>query len=627
MRKLITYITGIVVLTPLFFFTSCEEFLDPEQELKIKEEQLFDDWYEYRSVEMGMYGLQQDLVEQILVLGELRGDLLTITPNANADMVEVYNFSVSKDNKYASPTNFFKLIASANNFIRILERERPEVLDPESPVTNYDKLYGEALCMRAWAYFTAVQIYGKVPYIHESLVTMEEIQDFVNSPVSYVDSVYIEFSVDGYYNDTTYNRPVELEKNLYDTEMIIDLFTEDLEENVKAVGVNHYIDNNDETWEISIWNTYAMHALLGQMYLTRGNYVKAAEHFEDIIISNIAVSDDDENLQLRYQLDNSFAYSDWRNIFTNIDNREHIFSLWFNKTYFQQNRFQRIFENSGPHKYMLKPSQRAIDIWETVWRNATIDYDNDNPDNTKVIEPGFPSDFYRGYGSSYIYLRSNGMPINTGEYIDMLQLRARGDDRSSRNIMEGVDTLVYKYSINKTMFDEDANFIVYRAADIHLYLAEIYTYWEFVQTGNVRPSVSKALGLVNDGSYYGQSAAREQLGVRGRVGLGWNEDDAISITNIIYEHDPYTNKIVGYRDLTGNLREKQLYLEEQILDERARELAYEGKRFYDLIRVAKKRNDPSFLAEKVSSKYPPGKREQIYALLLDENNWYINYFE
>jgi hypothetical protein len=43
--------------------------------------------------------------------------------------------------------------------------------------------------------------------------------------------------------------------------------------------------------------------------------------------------------------------------------------------------------------------------------------------------------------------------------------------------------------------------------------------------------------------------------------------------------------------------------------------------------VAKRRNDPSFLAEIVSQKYSEGKQQEIYNLLLDENNWYINYFE
>jgi len=110
------------ILASGLVISSCKDFLNPEQELNITEDKLFDDWYEYRSIEMGLYGLQQQLVEQIVILGELRGDLLTITENADADMIEIYNFNVSKENQYVSPTNFFKLISASNNFIRVLER-------------------------------------------------------------------------------------------------------------------------------------------------------------------------------------------------------------------------------------------------------------------------------------------------------------------------------------------------------------------------------------------------------------------------------------------------------------------------------------------------------------------------
>jgi tetratricopeptide (TPR) repeat protein len=343
------------VLIGIGLFTSCEKLLDPEQELQITDDKLFDDWYEYRAIEMGLYGLQQQLVEQLVILGELRGDLLSITPNADPDMVEIYNFNVSKTNKYASPTNFFKLISASNNFIRVLVKEHPEILNPDAPVTNFDRLYGEALCMRAWAYFNAVRIYGKVPYIHESLVTMEEIDNYIKSPGSYVDSVYIVYGKNGYHNDTIYNHPITLERKYYDTEKVVDVFAEQLEKQVKAVGVNHYIDNNDNSWEVTIWNTYAYYALLGQMYLTRGDLAKAVKYFREIMNNT---SDN-----RRYQLDESFANFKWNTIFNNIDNRENIFTLWFNKENFQQNNFQSIFETFAPHKFMLKPSSVSIFKW------------------------------------------------------------------------------------------------------------------------------------------------------------------------------------------------------------------------------------------------------------------------
>src|SRR5512147_1930701 len=86
-----------IFLFAVILLQSCKDFLNPDQPVDVTGDELFDDWYEYRSVAMGFYALQQKLVEQLVVLGELRGDLLTVTPNADADLMEIYNFKVSKD--------------------------------------------------------------------------------------------------------------------------------------------------------------------------------------------------------------------------------------------------------------------------------------------------------------------------------------------------------------------------------------------------------------------------------------------------------------------------------------------------------------------------------------------------
>lgn len=623
MRKNLKYSVIIIsLLMSVVFLPSCKNFLNPDQELNITKDKLFNDWYEYRSVAMGLYGLQQKLVEQLVVLGELRGDLLTITPNADADLIEIYNFQASKTNKYADPTNFYKLISACNSFISELEKSHPEVLDKKVAVTNYDKLYGETLCMRAWAYFNAVRIYGKVPVIYESLTSIGEVEAYLNSSSTYIDSVHIVFGQDGFKNDTTKNVPITLTKQFYDIDMVMRVFSKELEENVKAVGVNHYIDNGDKSWEVTVWNTFAWHALLGQMYLTSGDLTKAASH-----LNAIAFTTSDN---YRYQLDKTFSMAQWGNIFTGIDSREHIYTLWFNKANQQQNDFQRLFEPWEPHQYMLKPTKSAIDIWETTWRGYSLTIpDANKPALTTLnkLQRGIPSDFYRGYGSSYLYVK-NGLPLSANDYMQMLVWKMNKDVRSYTSLMDGVDTVVFKYSIGKNRYDQDANFIVYRAGGIQLYLAEIYTWWAYEQNGQTRTFTTNAVSIVNDGSNYNLQTNRVQLGIRGRAGFNsYGPNGGIQVGNINYIHDPYTNEVTGYTDLTGNLHAKQLYLEELIMDERARELAYEGERFYDLIRVAKRRNDPSFLARKVSAKYPASERQAIYNKLLDEKNWYIHLFD
>jgi hypothetical protein len=271
---------------------------------------------------------------------------------------------------------------------------------------------------------------------------------------------------------------------------------------------------------------------------------------------------------------------------------------------------------------MMKPTKLAVENWETIWSGTKVNKDNTNPSATYVVETGVPGDFSRGHRISYAYRKGSEL-LNNEEVRLMLHYKSIGNYRDMENLMNGVDTVVYKYTIGKDIFDHDANFIIYRAANIHLYAAEIYTYWLFDRTGNgnLTTDVNKSLAILNNGAYRDPPNAN-QLGVRGRVGFG-DGDDAVYVENYIYRHDPYTNRIIGYINLSNNLPGKQAYLEDQIIRERARELAYEGQRFFDLIRVAKKRNDPAYLADKVAAKFSGAKAEQIRSLLMNEENWYI----
>jgi hypothetical protein len=59
-----------------------------------------------------------------------------------------------------------------------------------------------------------------------------------------------------------------------------------------------------------------------------------------------------------------------------------------------------------------------------------------------------------------------------------------------------------------------------------------------------------------------------------------------------------------------------------IIKEMALEGAFEGYRYYDLMRVALRRNAPEYLADPISKQN--GKADDaLRALLMDKKNWYL----
>lgn len=637
--------------------SSCNKLYDTKQGLNLTESDLYSDWYEYRAAAVGLYGLQAKLVEQLMVLGELRGDLMTITPNADPDLVEIYNFNYSKTNKYIDPTNFFKLIASCNSFIRNVKAKHPEVVNMNQSVNKYDRIYAEGLCMRAWAYFNAARIYGKVPYIPEQLVTLEQIEGYVNSPGIYIDTTHVNYKPDGYHNDTVAVFRDTLTKQFYDLPKIIEVFSNQLEteiklENgIKAVGYQYDVVTARPEWEIITWHLYSYHALLGQMYLTLGDYKKAHDHFEAIIPQRLMPSDG----TARYDLGTAFAGPLWSTIFSTLSNKEHIYTIWFGKSNFQQNGLQDLILND----FKLKPTHAAVTNWETQWYGQRINVPTGHPEQATMTVVGNPGDRYRGYGFSYACAKLNlnildsSKVVSGTDYYNMLYLKSKGDFRSANSIMEGYDTIIYKYLGDKSAFSKDINYIIYRAAGIHLYQAEVYLEWKQDLSSGTGTLNQYTEQLLNQGNYFNLLSSRTERGVRGRVGLAGNPNyvnsygnttsfamndpdlftpynDGIQWATTVFYHNPITNKVIGYGQLAGT--QLLQYRENALLTEKALELAFEGERFYDLMRFTKRRTDfnPSdnnLLAKLVSAKYPAGQREQIYNYLLNPDNWYIHYFD
>jgi len=145
--------------------------------------------------------------------------------------------------------------------------------------------------------------------------------------------------------------------------------------------------------------------------------------------------------------------------------------------------------------------------------------------------------------------------------------------------------VVIKYSLFKEAFDDDAGIIIYRASEFHLSTCEAVC-----RMGKL----SDAMDHMNQGLLYESAWG---MGTRSRVNISMMAADDISST---------------------------LAVEDAILKERAMELAFEGLRWFDLVRIARHRDDPSYLADKVAAKFDdPAKRELVRSMLMDQNNWFI----
>lgn len=122
----------------------------------------------------------------------------------------------------------------------------------------------------------------------------------------------------------------------------------------------------------------------------------------------------------------------------------------------------------------------------------------------------------------------------------------------------------------------DPNFIVYRLADVMLMRAEALAHLGFDEK-------TQAIALVNQ--------------VRDRVRL-----------------DPYDS-------VDGNI--ETTLLMDIIMKERAMELAGEGKRWFDLVRVATNDNRPDFLVNSVVNSRTVGERAIVRARIIDPRSWYL----
>ncbi|HZK02943.1 MAG TPA: hypothetical protein VFC94_00870 [Bacteroidaceae bacterium] len=147
--------------------TSCEDMLSTESSMVMFEEdnvlnQATDTVYSV----MGIIQKIQVIADRTVLFGELRGELTELTEFASADMRAISEFSVSIDNQYNRPADYYAVINNCNYFLA-----NADTSYQKNAQYVFKREYAAVMAFRAWAYLQLAQTYGKVPFVIEPITS------------------------------------------------------------------------------------------------------------------------------------------------------------------------------------------------------------------------------------------------------------------------------------------------------------------------------------------------------------------------------------------------------------------------------------------------------------------------
>ncbi|MDR1343309.1 MAG: RagB/SusD family nutrient uptake outer membrane protein [Prevotellaceae bacterium] len=527
---------------------------------------------------LGIYGKLMGLADRVIILNELRADLLDITPNATNDMAAISNHTAAADNKYCDVAPFYEVILNCNDALKNFDGMRQE--NKLSPA-DYAYRYADVATVRCWVYLQLAIHFGSVPYITDPLQTVSDLQDMAKFPLKSLDDMVVTL--------------ISCMESLPTTEL----------------------STESPLYQVSDADGYDMRMLflnkkvmLGDLYLWADRYGDAARLYYDVIdeaekklfsgSEQFAYKLDgdvwDASHEPRFQicypryksLDISSFRNRWKEMFarpsSNSELRREMITMWsYNARFAPQYPLIELFANTGKGKYQLKPTDWAIDsLWEAQVQR----------DNNFVFD---------GRGREASFDRVNGQPVAIKYLYDYYPQET--DENRTIHLM---------YNDVQNEFVQQGRWFVYRAGLLHLRYAEAVNRCGYVDLAH---------SLLNIGvhEYYdwtmddGSSKRNNKGGVQysGYRPLSDTLDSEkypypffldgrlTTSSQQYYYSSPWgTNYGIRRRAWVRDVSIPALpaaidsvrWLEEALIQEAALECGFEGHRWGDLLRVARRKN-------------------------------------
>ncbi|MCJ8165931.1 RagB/SusD family nutrient uptake outer membrane protein [Pontibacter sp. E15-1] len=551
---------------------SCKDTFDIQPETALDKDQTYQNVFDADAAVIGVYGKFMNLAEQYVVLNELRGDLLNVTVNASSDpdLIQINNHSVNETNKYADPRPFYEVIVNCNdvlaNFDKMVQENKMEQAE-------YAQRYSDIGALRSWVYLQLGIHFGRVPYVTDPLATVADLKDQAKFPVLEFDQLLDALI------DFTEGLPV---KDQYPQ-------SASLMANTDGYTTQKFFINKQ--------------LLLGDLHLWKGNYTQAATHYKAILETGTTDSNLD-NYYESYRIAWGYPFSHevgFTGSQTRNWNYEFIWDLPFNKNFSPKNPFVNLFsDNAG--KYLLKPSEAILDKWDAETRldntpvdpraYAAVEYKAGKPVVQKYLE-NINTSFLREAPGNWFLARAAMVHLRFAE-------AANRDEKfkvAYALLNEGI----------KLTYDPDWDPVTRPRLSNNRDVTDIQ------RTMEAAPYDFD--GRQGDFPNY-RGAWYRNMGVRGRIGLLPSQIDSAAYYDLSVPSDPVLTNREGL----------VIEIENKIIEEAALELAFEGNRWPDLLRIAMRRNDPAFLADRVYEKLQKAGNPQAAAVrskLMNKENWYL----
>lgn len=591
---------GVVGFLGAATLSSCEDFFDQDSDhvLFADKDHLNNATDTIYSV-TGIMSKMQALADRTILLGEARGDLVDVTDATAADLRNVALFDIDDDNIYNQPRDYYAVINNCNYFLAHVDTtlrnsRNEEIFKCEMTAVK---------CYRAWTYLQLAINYGRVPFVTEPILTKEAAEVMENQPLWDIESV-----CDWLINDLT---PLaDLQYMRYDP------YTKRMND----VGENPLYGDIGYKTPSSLFY-FPTKLLLGELNLWAGHYKEAAMWYYRFISERNGTNSTYPTGVNRI----SWSNTSWTSLTDNLTgalmaesgSSELITmipgdSIPYNGNYLQ---LRNIFNSTDPvtreyHEVSLVPSQGL----QNLSAAQTYSYITENQDT--VYAPKDLGELMNGdlrllaaYSKGYTYHQGNR--VNT-QAIYKYQ---------SRNAHIWRRTMVWLHlaeALNCAGYPRFAYQILSRGVNNTIIRQEVLPYYSADSTWLKQfdfPATASGYIIYNP-TIAANNANTQGIHTRGTGCAYMNKDYVLPDDTLI-------------TDSLDRIAYQQKGVEKMLIDEGALEFAFEGQRYYDLLRYALRHDDATYLTNYIYARRGEDKRAEVESEIVNKldqkRNWFLRW--